>query len=394
MSPVRSVIVVGAGVNGLCTAWQLARRGVEQVTVVERHEPGHDRGSSHGKSRITRSSYHHPVYIEMVAVAHREEWPTLERAAGTTLLHRSPSCFFGPDCELYRTFVHTVESSGADVARIGVEEARSRFPQFAFPDAVGVLDDRTAGLIAAETSMEALVRVCRDLGVELLTGTEVAGLDLTGDRVRLLTRGAAGAGAAETGLQAERVVVTAGPWSPRLFPFLERRVIPVRQTVGYFEMDGDPSGFALGRFPVWAYLGPGRNNMLYGLPEFQRRGVKVARHVVSDQPDDPDVAVDAPDPEAVADLEHFVARQFTGAARLVDTEHCFYSNTDDEDFVLDLHPEDPRVVIGAGFSGHGFKLAPVTGRILSDLAVDGTCALPPFEKYRDRFRVPGSEGQP
>ena len=76
--------------------------------------------------------------------------------------------------------------------------------------------------------------------------------------------------------------------------------------------------------------------------------------------------------------------------RLVDTEFCHYTNTSTEDFILDHHPDDRRIVIGSGFSGHGFKFAPVTGRILADLALDGACDLPEFVQARGRFSLKGS----
>jgi sarcosine oxidase len=108
--------------------------------------------------------------------------------------------------------------------------------------------------------------------------------------------------------------------------------------------------------------------------------------VVSDEPDDPECAAGDPNPDALADLDRFVGEQFAAPlVRRVAVEHCFYTNTATEDFVLDLHPEDPRVVIGAGFSGHGFKFGPLTGRILADLARQGRCDLPAFVRHRSVF---------
>jgi len=385
--------VIGTGVNGLSTAWHLLRNGPGPVALIEQFPLGHDRGSSHGKSRITRSSYHSPVYIDLVQAAHREAWPELEQAAGERLLHPSPACFFGPPGHLYRDFVDAVTRTGADVEVLPVAEGRRRFPQFRFPDAEGVLDDHTAALVAAEATLRALTELVRAGGAHVLENTRVIGISGSapqhgentpvtgnpgGDPLRLETS----AGEVLT----EKLVITAGPWTGRLLPWLAPHITPTRQVVGYFRFDGPPESFALGTFPVWAYLGSEKNGMRYGLPEFGRRGVKVARHVVSDDPHDPDTVPAEPDPEALAELVLFAREQFaTPLMERVAHEFCFYSNTPTEDFVLDFHPEDPRIVIGAGFSGHGFKFGPLTGRILADLARHGRCDHPAYMRHRAVF---------
>ena len=125
----------------------------------------------------------------------------------------------------------------------------------------------------------------------------------------------------------------------------------------------------------------------YGLPQFGRPGVKLARHRTAGMADDPHERPQIDD-DAVDDIRDFMTRRFTaGPGALVSAEHCFYTNTKTEDYILDHHPDDSRVVIGSGFSGHGFKLAPLTGRILSELLVDGRTSVPEFEACRARFAL-------
>jgi glycine/D-amino acid oxidase-like deaminating enzyme len=149
----------------------------------------------------------------------------------------------------------------------------------------------------------------------------------------------------------------------------------VRQTVGYFDVPGAAD------FPVWAWRGVG--DFYYGLPSFQRPGIKAANHRVSGTPDDPDVTAGEGD---VADVRAFLAAQLSvPVGPTLATERCFYTNTETEDFVLAHHPGSEAVVVGAGMSGHGFKFGPLTGRILAELALDGRTSVPAFEAVRRRF---------
>ena len=133
-------IVIGGGVNGLCTAWHLARMGAK-VTLLEQYQLGTSRGSSHGTTRITRSAYASETYVRLMQQAHGEAWPDLEAEAGTQLLYRGDGVFWGPGA--LEDYARAVEGGGADVLRLDPGEARRRFPAFRFEDTPYVLWDRT-----------------------------------------------------------------------------------------------------------------------------------------------------------------------------------------------------------------------------------------------------------
>ena len=241
--------------------------------------------------------------------------------------------------------------------------------------------DGTAGLVAAARTLEALARLARERGIEIREETRVEAIGI-GDEP-LTVRTDAGE------LTCERLVVTAGPWASSLLPFLEPRLSVTRQTIGYVALEGSPADFAPDRFPVWATLEAGEGHLqFYGLPAYGQPGVKVARHVVEGRTDDPEVVPDADDDAALDDIRAFVERTFRAPfVRFAGTETCLYTCTATEDFVLDLHPADPRIAIGAGFSGHGFKFGPLTGRILAELAINGSTTVGEFEAHRNWFRV-------
>jgi len=374
------VVVVGAGIHGLSTAWNLARLGAPlratRVALVERFRIGHDRGSSHGASRITRTSYRRSRYARLVAVAQREDWPRLERDAGARLVHPTPGLFFGPSGGTIEEYARAVAEAGAPVDRVDVAHARRRFPAFAFPGDPAVLVDRSAGVIAAAETIAALARLVRAAGVELLEETEVLSIDASPGRVDVRTsRGV---------LSAEKAVVTAGAWTGRLVPSIARRFSVVRQTVVHVEPPrGDAAAYRAPTFPVWVWLGQGEHDHFYGLPEFGRPGLKAARHATGAGSDDPDASPAEPPPAAVAEVASFLARELvTPPGAVLAAERCLYTNTPTEDFVLGPLPSAPRVIVGAACSGHAFKFGPLVGRLLAETALRGTTSCPEYESER------------
>ena len=371
-------VVIGAGVNGLSTCYQLASRGIRNICLLEQFALAHDRGSSHGHSRVTRSAYANDRYVRLMQIAHNESWPQLERDAGTQLIYATGGCFFGPPNGRFQNYAEAVAAAGADVELLTVDEGRRRFPMFRFGNATGVLHDRTAALVAAAKTVQALVRLARLNGVEIRENTAVRRIDHSSEPISVETS----AGTVET----ERLIVTAGPWASRILPIIRSRVIVTRQTVGYFQLAGPREHFEPGKFPVWGNLGSERDLIYYGLPQFGREGVKIAKHIVSGVDDDPDDVPEETPEAAIDDLRSYVMKEFAPPIeRFVDWETCLYTCTATEDFILDIHPDNPNVVIGAGFSGHGFKFGPLTGRILCELSLHGRTSLPEFEDARQLF---------
>jgi monomeric sarcosine oxidase len=368
---VYDVAVIGAGINGLACVHHLLERGVKRIALLEQFKALHARGSSHGFSRITRTTYSSPRYVELIQVAHREDWPRLERAAGKALLHPCAGAFFGPGIDVYLDSLRQVPEVLSEIDVLEPSEARRVFPAFRFPDSEHIVRDRSCAVVAARETLECLLERAMSAGVELREHCRVNRLGHGSGSLTLETS----AGEISCG----QLIVTAGPWTDRLVSPLSSRLRVAHQEVGYFA----PGSSAL---PVWIYAGCKEDESFYGLPEFGRPGLKVARHRTGCHGDDAE-AQRSPEISSggLVDLEHFVARQFSQPLTCVGYEPCLYTNTPDEDFVLDHHPDDARIVIGAGFSGHGFKFGPLTGRILVNLLLDGHSSVAAFERHRGEF---------
>ncbi len=375
------VLVIGAGINGLAAAYHLSNRKDLKIGLIEQFSLGHSYGSSHGFSRIFRTTYVNPTYTKLARRADFHEWPSLEEQLGSKLLHPNSRCLFGSGAFFERYIEAILEShSDLEVELLGVSAARQRFPQFNFFDSLNVLHDYSSKVIAAEDTMKKLAKVIIERNVAIFNKTKVFEINSDVNEIRLeTTRGP---------LNSERLIIAAGPWIRHLLPELDTQFRPIKQTVGYYRLEGASEQYQIGRFPNWVYFGEGKNNDFYGLPEFGCKGIKVAQELTEGEIDDPDVTNSEPDKERIRILENFVKKHFVKP--IINTERvetCFYTNTGTNDFVLDFLPQDHRIVIGSACSGHAFKFAPLTGRILSELALDGKTTIPEFEENRGLFSL-------
>lgn len=365
------VIVIGAGIHGLAAAFHLSRHHQLKVGILEQYTVGHPFGGSHGASRIIRSTYSHPAYIDLMRRLSEQDWPELEQQTKTQLLYPNPGCFFGSG-QTFEGYLQTISQSHLHTDILTPQEAKRLFPQFHFHQASAVVHDRTAGVIAASQTIQQLLRLCAEQGVTLLENTKLEAIDPSSSTLSLITN--------THDLFAKRLVITTGAWASQWLP-----ITPIRQTVAYFKLQGPPN--PIEQFPCWSYIGEGENGIFYGLPEFGYEGIKIARHVTSGPADDPDQQT-RPDPAQVKILEDFVRTHFVAnIERLVSSETCFYANLPNEGFVVDLLPNDKRIAIASVCSGHGFKFAPLIGKLLAELVLAGATSVPEFEKWRDFFSI-------
>lgn len=350
------VAVVGGGVMGLAAAWELARRGLRPV-VFERFARGHREGASHGATRNFNNAYDEQHYLDLLVRA-KEGWDALGLVDGEPLLRLHGLVTHG-DVDL-ESIERRLTERGIHAEILSSRDAASRWAGMRFTDAV--LFSRDAGVARASATIGELERRIVDAGGEVRWETPVIRIDETDSGVDLVL--------ADGRVRADTVVVTVGAWTTKMLPGLGLpRLAVTEETPAHFRpVDGS----------VWPsfnhYVDPARYPAtVYGMPT-PGEGVKVGFHRVGD-PVDPDAR---PHRITHADaLADYVREWMPGVdpASAVPIS-CTYTSTDDSAFVLDRRG---RIVVGAGFSGHGFKFAPGVGAVLADLALDSTAlAAAPF----------------
>ncbi|MEQ8768277.1 MAG: N-methyl-L-tryptophan oxidase [Planctomycetota bacterium] len=369
MSQPWDVIIIGAGVIGSSAAWRFARRG-HRVLLLEQHTLGHDRGSSHGESRIIRLSYDEPLYTERMPRAY-ELWGELERASEKNLVHTIGGVDLGSsDVPSWRATRDTLEQFEITFEELDRDALSKRFPQFRTDENESALWQAETGILPATLCVRTLIEAAMDRGAKVREQCRVQEISADGDRVQVTVNG-------ET-IEAGHLVVAAGGWSG---PLLERLglKLPLEVTeefVAYFRPN-DPSDYQPERFPVFIRH---EEEFVYGFPIFDRPLVKVALHHAGEKTTAEGRIFEA-DIDVLDRLEAWVEARLPGLLpAAVDVETCLYTNTPDRDFIVDRHPDHERLLIAAGFSGHGFKFGPWIGEALVDMVEGGSGA--PHERFR------------
>ena len=351
------VVVVGVGGMGSAALYHLARRG-RRVLGIERFEIPHERGSSHGLTRIIRQAYfEHPSYVPLVRRAY-DLWRELESAAGEQLLFITGAVEGGP-----RIFEGAVRSSvehGLAFEELDGAEVGRRFPAFQLPADLRVVYQPDGGFVLPEPCIVAHVAEARVLGAEVRTGERVLEWSAGENGVRVQTdRGT---------VEAERLVLTAGAYSQDVARLPPGMVVAQRQVLAWLE-PLRPELFDRERFPVFNLaLEEGH---VYGFPVHDVPGFKIGWYDHDGARGDPDALSREVGDADEAPLRRFAERYFPdGAGRTLDLKACLFELSPDEHFVIDFHPESELAVVAAGFSGHGFKFCSVVGEILADLVLD------------------------
>jgi sarcosine oxidase len=362
------VVVAGTGGMGAAAALHLARRGAS-VLGLDRFPVAHDRGSSHGQTRLIRLAYfEHPDYVPLLRSAY-DLWHELERECGGRLIVESGLVMAGPaGCELVAGAGRSASLHGLELERMSPADVRRRWPAFVVPDDWDVVHEARGGYLFVEECVRAHVDAAVRAGAIVRTGVEVHGWRPEPGGIIIDTDGGR--------IEAGRLVLCPGAWAGDLLrlPRLGFRVL--RKSLFWHEPAAAHRGeHAAGALPCFAFDTPA--GFFYGFPAIDPRGVKVAEHTGGREVADP-LAVDRGIDQAERTaIESFLEAHLPMArGRLADHATCLYTMTPDSHFVVGLHPDDPRVALAAGFSGHGFKFASVMGEVLADLALDGRTRHP------------------
>jgi sarcosine oxidase len=363
-------IVVGCGGIGSAATYWLAREAGAEVLGLEQFRLGHDRGESQDHSRIIRLSYHAPAYTALTRHTYAA-WQTVEEESGIQLVLKTG----GLDLELVADgrpqfinhYAESMRAAGIAHEELTSAEVVERWPQFELPDAVRALYQGDSGLVDARKANAVHTTLARARGATILEQTPVRAIRPLDDLVEVRTDVAT--------FTARRVVVASGAWSNALLRGVgvELPLTVTQEQVTYFQTP-HLREFAPGRFPIWIWHG-GARDCFYGFPVYGEVATKAGQDVGGDVVT-ADTRTFEPNPRAAADLRRFLERYIPRSlGPELYTKTCLYTLTPDRDFVIDMLPEHPQIVVAIG-AGHAFKFAGLIGRILSQLALQSASDYP------------------
>jgi monomeric sarcosine oxidase len=371
------IVIVGAGIVGLSTAYALLMQGMKQVIVLEQEKVGHQRSTSSGISRLLRFEYGSDRYYSELVGLSLNRWRALERVSKRTLYSRTGLLVLGTERD---TFTHPsyrlLRAMGLPTERIAPEQCRQRFPQFSTQHHDLSTYNAEGGILHASTCLHILKERILDLGGTIHEGCRITDIKHDSPRRPIHLHLHYG-----DQLLADRVVISVGPWIHHLLHDLRLPILLTRQYLLYFA-NLPLSMFGVGAFPAFIA------NDLYGFPIHTTGNgaspgwLKAATHTFG-SPTDPDEypLFDEPVISQVArrlrDLLPALAQ-----AKLVHVDACMYDVTPDENFIIDYVPGDARVVFATGLTGHGFKFGPLIGELLASLVCDS-----PSPVAIERFRL-------
>ena len=362
------VIVLGLGGMGSAALRHLAARG-QRVLGLEQFSPPHDRGSSHGRTRVIRQAYfEHPAYVPLLLRAY-ELWRQLEHDTGEQLLLLPGGLMMGAEnSEVVAGSLRSAREHGLPHEVLDAREIRRRYPLFRIPDDTLALFENAAGLVFCERAVTAHLTAASRSGAELRFNEAVTGWQAATD----------GSGVTVTTSQgtysAAQLVITPGPWAPQLLSQIGVPFVVERQVLFWFQPVGGVEPFAPGKFPIYIWQ-RSDGATPYGFPAVDgaHGGVKIAfyRKALS-EPCTPETVDRRIREDDVAEMRGAI-REFLPAldGELLEGTTCLYTLTPDLNFVIGEHPQFSQVKIAAGFSGHGFKFCSVVGEILANLVITG-----------------------
>jgi len=379
------VIVLGGGTMGTAAAWALGKRGLKTLLLEQFHHV-HDRGSHGGETRVIRHAYaESPEYVPLVRRAD-QLWQELQASVGEQVLVRCGGLeLAAPGFAHARAARASADAHGLSYEWLTPEEVVSRWPAFRVPEDWDALYSPDSGFLLTEGALRRMADAARALGATILEQTQAVGWGAELEHVWVDTP--------VDRYEADALIVTAGAWATKSIADLDLPIRLLRKTLWWQEVV-DPRQFEPERFPVFITDSPAGE--IYGFPVYGAPALKIANHAGGELVD-LETVDRSTRPGENRDCLELAARVLPGVtSRVMKSAVCLYAMTPDTDFIVDRHPLLPRVAIGAGFSGHGFKFAPAIGELLTELIVDPVAeSIPRLQLSRfERAGVADSSSSP
>ncbi len=367
------VIVTGVGSMGAAACWYLAKRNY-RVLGLEQFDIPHEQGSHAGQSRIIRKAYfEHGDYVPLLERAYHN-WKELELETSSQVYYKTGLIYFGsPDSRPIKGAREAAHQYNIPLDILTHETMNVRYPMILCPSHFQGLFEPDAGFVTPEKAISLYTSDALQRNADIRAREKVLEWKKEGSAIRVITN--------KNIYQTGRLIICAGAWAGKIIPTLPAKLKVTKQIIGWMKPK-NWNEFSLGNFPCW-FLSDDDGTMFYGFPILPAKdfgvpvGLKLAMHKICSEvdPDDLDRNIQQADEEI---LRNILKKYMPDAAgNTLTLKSCLYTNSEDEDFIIDHLPGyDGKVTIATGFSGHGFKFASVIGEILADLAIEGKTVLP------------------
>lgn len=370
---VYDVIVLGLGAMGSAASYQLAKSGAK-VLGLDQFAPPHTQGSTHGDSRITRQAIGEGDHYTPIVLRAYDIWREIEAETGKNLLEVTGGLIIsgGKDRgtnhmeDFFETTLAAAKRYNVEHEILDATAMRRRFPQFNVRDEERGYFEKNAGFLRPEACIEAQLQLAEKYGATLYKNEKVESFEDTTEGVIVHT--------SQGKYRAKKLVITAGPWFPVLFPEYAEYFSVRRQIMFWFAPQKSIEPFLPENCPIYIWELPGRETGIYGFPAIDgsHGGVKVATEQYLETSDPDHVSRIVTDADVEDMYKNCVAPFLPGLSQeCVKTVTCLYTVTPDFEFVIDFHPEHQNIILASPCSGHGFKHSAAIGEILSDLARTG-----------------------
>jgi len=371
------VCVVGLGGIGSAILAHCAARGA-RVIGLEQFARGHELGASTGRTRMIRKAYFEDAaYVPLVLRAY-ELWGELQREAGEPLLRTTGVLTVGPEAsEIIVGTRRAAREHKLPLECLGASDMRTRYRMLKFqPDEVALFEP-DAGVLNPERAIAAHLLLAERNGATVRFELAMTRWEALGDGFDILLDDG-------SRISARTLILALGPWVQRTLAHLGIPIRVQRNVQAWFApATGD---YSPPHFPAFLLNRAGLPAPLYGFPDFGD-GVKAAFHgfggLTEAEHVDREINLERDITPLTRAMDDWMPN---AASKLLAAKVCMYSLTPDTHFVVDRHPEHERLILCGGFSGHGFKFAPVIGEIAADLAVDGNTRHPIGFLSLRRFR--------
>lgn len=356
-------IVVGLGAMGASAVASLAARGAS-VLGIDRFPFGHGQGSTHGESRLTRLAYfEHPDYVPLLKKSH-QLWRRLENASSRLIFEETGLLYFGRASSRVLGGVRkSAELYQIPISNLTPQQVTQAYSAFSLEGDWQAIFESSAGYLRIDEALAAFTDGAEKGGARFLREEAViewmakdGGYEVQTERNRYW---------------AKHLVLTMGPWNQS--PLL-KWTLPLtvrRQTQFWFTPRAKQSPPS---YPCFAFdFG---DAFVYGFPPIDGR-TKIANHALGEIVSDADIVNRMVGSAESAKVSKTLESAVTWLNPTpIKASVCLYTMTPDGNFIIDHHPNFPNVVVAAGFSGHGFKFAPVVGEAISDLTLNGKTDYP------------------